>query len=364
MDEASRLNIPAVFLGNVPHHELPRLYRAADCFVTMSLSETFGLTCLEAMMCGCPAVMPYCPVFDEIWDGKTPKAWRYAIHKENGVDLPGLSSAIAEGPRASPTLSILKSCAVAGTPYPKTSLARLAAGIHILIVLFALRQLSELAEDLFGLVDLNTFFSRHVPDVRWQKIWKCFPRFLKVHEFLASSKQNASHLEELATWDRVPVPTAAIRTALAEWIHASGVLVDELILHGDVPERRIHLQVQAAQLPLPEPWHSLEHSRHPMASAHSVASAQEVPVPLYTSVPTNTPSRSGWAGHNVGAQRAKGITTFDAVPLVVVGVQRPEEPSKLRWGVPILARFKIGKQPLVAAFGQAFASVDASTWSI
>jgi len=99
MDEASRLSIPAVFLGNVPHHELPRLYRAADCFVTMSLSETFGLTCLEAMMCGCPAVMPYCPVFDEIWDGKIPKAWRYAIHKENGVDLPGLSSAIAEAQR-------------------------------------------------------------------------------------------------------------------------------------------------------------------------------------------------------------------------------------------------------------------------
>ena len=28
--------------------ELPQLYRSADCFVTMSLSETFGLTCLEA----------------------------------------------------------------------------------------------------------------------------------------------------------------------------------------------------------------------------------------------------------------------------------------------------------------------------
>ncbi len=28
----------------------------------------------QAMMCGCPAVMPYCSVFDEIWTDKTPKA--------------------------------------------------------------------------------------------------------------------------------------------------------------------------------------------------------------------------------------------------------------------------------------------------
>lgn len=30
--------------------ELPELYRSADCFVTMSLSETFGLTCLEVLV--------------------------------------------------------------------------------------------------------------------------------------------------------------------------------------------------------------------------------------------------------------------------------------------------------------------------
>lgn len=88
--EARKRKIPAVFLGNVPHHELPQLYRAADCFVTMSLSETFGLTCLEAQMCGCPAVIPHCDVFDEIWGGgaeltlppvyAVPKDWRYEIN--------------------------------------------------------------------------------------------------------------------------------------------------------------------------------------------------------------------------------------------------------------------------------------------
>lgn len=77
MAEAENRGINVIFLGNVPHHELPRLYRAADCFVTMSLSETYGLTGLEAQMCGCPAVMPYCDVFNEIWGKRVPDSWRY-----------------------------------------------------------------------------------------------------------------------------------------------------------------------------------------------------------------------------------------------------------------------------------------------
>jgi len=90
MREAAEKNLPVVFLGNVPHHELPSLYRAADCFVTMSLSETFGLTSLEAAMCGCPPVMPYCGVFDEIWGEKVPDTFRYQIDS-----LPQLASAIS-----------------------------------------------------------------------------------------------------------------------------------------------------------------------------------------------------------------------------------------------------------------------------
>lgn len=89
MAEAAEKKLPVIFLGNVPHHELPELYRAADCFVTMSLSETFGLTSLEAAMCGCPPVMPYCGVFDEIWGEKIPDSFRYQIDS-----LPQLASAI------------------------------------------------------------------------------------------------------------------------------------------------------------------------------------------------------------------------------------------------------------------------------
>ena len=39
----------------------------------------------QAMMCGCPAVMPYCSVFDEIWTDKTPKACPAARILKNGL---------------------------------------------------------------------------------------------------------------------------------------------------------------------------------------------------------------------------------------------------------------------------------------
>jgi len=97
MEQAGLMQLPVIFLGNVPHQELPGLYRAADCFVTMSLSETFGLTCLEAMMCGCPAVMPFCDVFDEIWTDKTPKAWHYNI--ESVSELAAAITAAQNGGR-------------------------------------------------------------------------------------------------------------------------------------------------------------------------------------------------------------------------------------------------------------------------
>eukprot|EP00929_Paragymnodinium_shiwhaense_P115281 TRINITY_DN8402_c0_g1_i1.p1 TRINITY_DN8402_c0_g1~~TRINITY_DN8402_c0_g1_i1.p1 ORF type:complete len:507 (-),score=92.20 TRINITY_DN8402_c0_g1_i1:358-1878(-) len=93
--EAQKLQLNAIFLGNVPHNELPALYRAADCFVTMSLSETFGLTSLEAVMCGCPAVMPFCDVFNEIWNPRLPMDWRYNI--ESTAELAKAVAAAQQG---------------------------------------------------------------------------------------------------------------------------------------------------------------------------------------------------------------------------------------------------------------------------
>jgi glycosyltransferase involved in cell wall biosynthesis len=47
----------ALFLGEVSDDELLDLYRAAELMLAPSLYEGFGLTPLEAMACGCPAIV-------------------------------------------------------------------------------------------------------------------------------------------------------------------------------------------------------------------------------------------------------------------------------------------------------------------
>ncbi len=44
------------FVGPVPHHQLPKYYRAADIAVMPSLYESFGMALLEAMACGIPVI--------------------------------------------------------------------------------------------------------------------------------------------------------------------------------------------------------------------------------------------------------------------------------------------------------------------
>ena len=54
-----RLPQPAIAFDRPHTGDLPPLYRAADLFVTCSTSETFGLTVLESLACGTPAVLPH-----------------------------------------------------------------------------------------------------------------------------------------------------------------------------------------------------------------------------------------------------------------------------------------------------------------
>ncbi|MHB8603844.1 MAG: glycosyltransferase [Thermoplasmatota archaeon] len=51
------------WLGFVPEPDLPRVYGEADVYVTASRFETQGLTTLEALACGTPAVLANVPVF-------------------------------------------------------------------------------------------------------------------------------------------------------------------------------------------------------------------------------------------------------------------------------------------------------------
>jgi len=46
-----------MFIGYVPEGELPRLYAAADVFVLSSVAEPFGITVLEAIASGTPAII-------------------------------------------------------------------------------------------------------------------------------------------------------------------------------------------------------------------------------------------------------------------------------------------------------------------
>lgn len=47
----------AVLTGFVPKEDLPRLYRNAAAFLTVSLYEGFGIPLVEAMACGCPCIV-------------------------------------------------------------------------------------------------------------------------------------------------------------------------------------------------------------------------------------------------------------------------------------------------------------------
>ncbi len=61
-----------IFLGLLPHRDLPRYFATADVFVLPSLSEGFGLVLIEAMSCGTIPIATDLPAFaDTIKHGVT-----------------------------------------------------------------------------------------------------------------------------------------------------------------------------------------------------------------------------------------------------------------------------------------------------
>ncbi len=56
------------FLGYVPDEDLPGLYSGAAFFIMPSLSESLGLSLLEAMACGTPVVTSYAGALPEVAD--------------------------------------------------------------------------------------------------------------------------------------------------------------------------------------------------------------------------------------------------------------------------------------------------------
>ena len=66
-----------LFLGEVPHDELPALYSQIDIAVFLSREESFGVSVVEAMSCGCPVIVSDADGFKEIVE-----------HEKTGIIVP------------------------------------------------------------------------------------------------------------------------------------------------------------------------------------------------------------------------------------------------------------------------------------
>lgn len=60
-----------IFCGFVTNNDLARLYNTADCFVSASLNEGFGMPQLEALLCGCPIITAHNSAMIEVATGKS-----------------------------------------------------------------------------------------------------------------------------------------------------------------------------------------------------------------------------------------------------------------------------------------------------
>lgn len=58
----------AIYVGSVSDFELKSLYKNATCFIFPSFYEGFGLPPLEAMFCGCPAIISKAAALPEIFE--------------------------------------------------------------------------------------------------------------------------------------------------------------------------------------------------------------------------------------------------------------------------------------------------------
>ena len=74
-----------VFCGYISNGELVKLYNIADCFVSPSLNEGFGLPQLEAFMCGCPVITAANSAMIEVADNKSGGCLVYGYEKEDWV---------------------------------------------------------------------------------------------------------------------------------------------------------------------------------------------------------------------------------------------------------------------------------------
>lgn len=82
-----------IFCGYVPNEDLAQLYHMAQCFVSTSLNEGFGMPQLEALLCGCPVVTAHNSAMIEVAankdgaisvEGYDPQTWINSIETTLG----------------------------------------------------------------------------------------------------------------------------------------------------------------------------------------------------------------------------------------------------------------------------------------
>ncbi|CAD7927832.1 unnamed protein product [Amoebophrya sp. A25] len=62
-----RNELNVTFLGMQSNEKLPLLYQNADFFLSCAVSETFGITVIEALSCNLVPILAHCQVFEELY---------------------------------------------------------------------------------------------------------------------------------------------------------------------------------------------------------------------------------------------------------------------------------------------------------
>lgn len=78
IDNSESIRKSTIFAGYITNEELVKLYNIANCYVSTSLNEGFGMPQLEAMLCGCPVVTSHNSAMIEVVEGRgrTVKGWQ------------------------------------------------------------------------------------------------------------------------------------------------------------------------------------------------------------------------------------------------------------------------------------------------
>ncbi len=90
-----------VFCGFVPSEDLVKLYHMAECFVSTSLNEGFGMPQLEALLCGCPIITAHNSAMQELAEGKDGAITVKGYNQQDWIST--IMQVVKQQPKVNPT---------------------------------------------------------------------------------------------------------------------------------------------------------------------------------------------------------------------------------------------------------------------